>query len=156
MKARKLALMVVTTIATLASSYSGVAFAAVAPTPNALSPRCNQVYVASGVTLQACVSADLQHVYGNDYLYVNATGYSLIGYNHSVNVAAVIEYSNSIAVGQYTNPRYCSFVVTGPATFTCSATPAPPFTQTNYYADASTSSPYYSFTAVDSPVVVPY
>ncbi len=40
-----------------------------------LSPRCGSgVSQGVGLTLQACVRADLQHVHGAIYLHVNATG----------------------------------------------------------------------------------
>jgi hypothetical protein len=47
-----------------------------APSPASatLSPRCNKVKVQDGVTIEACVSADLSIVYGDTYLYVNDTG----------------------------------------------------------------------------------
>src|SRR6266536_1388165 len=45
------------------------------PARAALSPRCGSgVSQGVGLTLQACVRADLQHVHGAIYLHVNATG----------------------------------------------------------------------------------
>ena len=106
----------------LAAALTVVSLGA-APASADLPKRCGAgVFVAPGVTLVACISADLSYVRGELNLLVNAEGVAYVRSNPNLTLTASIAYGPSTTqVTGITGPHDCPIRATSVTTYVCPA-----------------------------------
>ena len=109
-----------TRILVLLAMAATVSLTQLTPASAELPDRCGvSTYAGPGLTLKACISADLSYVRGRVELYINQEGVDFLKVEGSrIDLSARIELS---APPYNTGNHYCPYNFTAPGVYSCSS-----------------------------------